>query len=81
MCSVGLAIAQDQGEYKALTTNKQITLCLDKLDGILIGASENKTAQAHHMQSILKEKQRKFSWDGMFQKVLSQFTETFMVKR
>ncbi|MCW3136944.1 MAG: C39 family peptidase [Methanophagales archaeon] len=55
MCSVGLAIAQDQGEYMALTTNKQITLCLDKLDGILIGASENKTAQAYLIGTIDKK--------------------------
>jgi hypothetical protein len=37
MCSAGLAIAQDQGkEYKASTSDKQITLCLDKTVGILI---------------------------------------------
>ena len=46
MCSVGQAIAQDQDKI-ASTTNKQITLCLDKMDGILIGPSENKTAQAY----------------------------------
>ena len=50
MCSVGLAIAQEQGkEYIAstTTTDKQIILRLDKPDGIVIGLSENKTAQAY----------------------------------
>jgi len=46
MCSVGLAIAQDQDKI-ASTANKRITLCLDKTNGILIGPSENKTAQAY----------------------------------
>jgi len=55
MCSVWLAIAQEPGkEYIAstTTTNKQIILRLDKTDGIVIGLSENKTAQAHLIGTI-----------------------------
>jgi len=64
VCSVGLAIAQDQGkEYIAstTTTNKQIILCLDKPGGIVIGPSENKTAQAYLTGTIDGENHLLFS--------------------
>lgn len=50
ICSVGLAIAQDQSkEYTAstATTNKQIILCLDEPGGLVIEPSGDRTAQAY----------------------------------